>query len=278
MNYFIKGPVLKPDITFTDTTLLVGKKIYQYSDMKGIRIVSSPTIASNGVAEFVVNGKNVMIAYSKKDENTMNEAVNAVNKIIEDNIDKQTFELRTAEDLYLYCEKMGFGKSVIKSMGIKNFQLILDALMSDEKILFAFFGLHNYEKNNKDDGTYAYAVTNKRIIYAQKKAVGESVKSVSLDTINDITKDTGSLNGIITIDTAKEKFKVGVSSIEADNIYKKLQKVLELLKSLQQNTVSINVSNEKSAVDKIKELKELLDMGILTEEEFNLKKKQLLGL
>lgn len=40
----------------------------------------------------------------------------------------------------------------------------------------------------------------------------------------------------------------------------------------------INIPNGFSAADEIKKYKELLDQGVLTEEEFNKKKKQLLGL
>ena len=37
-------------------------------------------------------------------------------------------------------------------------------------------------------------------------------------------------------------------------------------------------SQQTSAADEIKEFKELLDMGAITQEEFDAKKKQLLGL
>jgi len=42
--------------------------------------------------------------------------------------------------------------------------------------------------------------------------------------------------------------------------------------------VSQTVISEKSAAEQIKEFKELLDLGVITEEEFNQKKKQLLNL
>ena len=43
-------------------------------------------------------------------------------------------------------------------------------------------------------------------------------------------------------------------------------------------TTIINQSTEKSAVEQVKELKELLDMEIITQEEFEKKKNELLGL
>lgn len=44
------------------------------------------------------------------------------------------------------------------------------------------------------------------------------------------------------------------------------------------STMAGNATAEKSPVEKIKELKELLDMGIITQEEFDLKKKELLNI
>lgn len=53
-------------------------------------------------------------------------------------------------------------------------------------------------------------------------------------------------------------------------------KMLERNQSQQVNAQPTNL--EKSPVDQVKELKELLDMGIITQAEFDLKKNELLGL
>ena len=47
---------------------------------------------------------------------------------------------------------------------------------------------------------------------------------------------------------------------------------------LNARTNSATVVQQTSAADELKKFKELLDMGIITQEEFNAKKKQLLGL
>ena len=44
------------------------------------------------------------------------------------------------------------------------------------------------------------------------------------------------------------------------------------------NSTSQTVIHKVSAADEIKQFKELLDMGIISQEEFDAKKKQLLGL
>lgn len=45
-----------------------------------------------------------------------------------------------------------------------------------------------------------------------------------------------------------------------------------------QQTIPQQVPNQQSPIEEIKQFKELLDAGIITQEEFNIKKKQLLGL
>lgn len=46
----------------------------------------------------------------------------------------------------------------------------------------------------------------------------------------------------------------------------------------QQITTSDNSRSSSSYLDELKQLKELLDLGILTDDEFSAKKKQLLGI
>lgn len=57
---------------------------------------------------------------------------------------------------------------------------------------------------------------------------------------------------------------------------------LVLLSKEEYETEQLNQENEKramvSAADELKKFKELLDMGVITQEEFDVKKKQLLGL
>lgn len=53
-------------------------------------------------------------------------------------------------------------------MGVKHFKLIEESLLPHEEVKMPFIGLHNYIASTKHDGNFAYAVTNKRIIMAQK--------------------------------------------------------------------------------------------------------------
>lgn len=187
--------------------------------------------------------------------------------------------MRTASEMYQYCLTNHYGQGQNQKWGEKHFALIEQALAADEDVLMCFIGLHNYVSPTKHDSNYAYAVTNKRIIMAQKKMIGEALQSVALDHVNDITFTSGFLMGVVTIDTMKEKFNVAVDKSQAKNISERLH---DLLIDLKRPAPKVQPSSAQKAVDDqinlLYELKELLDAGVLTQEEFDAKKKQVLGL
>lgn len=277
MNYKIKGVGFNPDISFTDSLLVVGDKEYKISDITNIQISFNPTFLTNGVVTCVVGGKDLTLAYSKKDQDIMSQAVNEIKQIIDKNIEKMGIKLDTAEEMYDYCIKCGFGKGMTKSWGEKHFQVIVDNLLKDEKVIFPFIGLHNYKKMTQHDDNYAYVVTNKRILMAQQKLIGQNFQTVNIENINDITMKKDVLLGVIIIDTLKEIFNVGVDRTTVQNIHDTLHKAIEKAKQNDKNEVD-KVNNKESAVNQVKELKELLDLGIITQDEFDKKKKELLNL
>jgi hypothetical protein len=96
-----------------------------------------------------------------------------------------------------------------------------------------------------------------------------------LDNINDITLGTGALMGIVCVDSLKETFNVGVAKQCAKNILSHVQEALDAFRNAQ---ASVSSPSSVSGADEILKYKSLLDSGIITQEEFEAKKKQLLGL
>lgn len=185
--------------------------------------------------------------------------------------------MKTAEEMYQYCLDNGYGEGMNRKWGIKHFTLIQDSLSADEDALMCFIGLHNYQSATKHDNNYAYTITNKRIIMAQKKVIGESIQTVAINNLNDITLKTGMVFGVITIDTMKEVFNIAIAKQHARNINEKIHDLLLDLQS--QKTAPMQAqATQTSSADEILKLKNLMDMGAITEDEFNAKKKQLLGL
>lgn len=187
--------------------------------------------------------------------------------------------MRTAEEMAKYCEEHGTGSGFNKKWTLKHFQVIEKQLKDDEEVEVCFIGLKDYISLTKHKNNWAYAITDDRIIIGQKGLIGESVDFISLRNLNDISFKKGIALGVLTFDTIKEEFNVGLDKFSAENIHK------EVSNYLMDKTENINkienahIENTTSdPYEEVKKLKDLLDMGIITEEEFDNKKNSLLGL
>ncbi len=189
----------------------------------------------------------------------------------------------SAKNMYDYAVANGFGHGFNSKWGIKHFSVIQEHLLPNECVLMTFIGLHNYESSSKHDNHFAYALTNKRFIMAQKKTIsGEICQTVSLENVNDITFKSGLLGGTVTIDTIKEVFNVHMDKESAKRAHSKIIDILNSLKKQEDKGVEAarvtENSQPASAADEILKFKTLLDQGIITQQEFDTKKKQLLNL
>ncbi|GAB6431954.1 hypothetical protein bcgnr5390_03640 [Bacillus luti] len=183
----------------------------------------------------------------------------------------------TAEGMYRYCVDNKFGTGFNEKWGVKHFGILEKNLMQDEKVLMTFIGIHNSKSTTKHDGNFAYAITDKRIIFGQKSLMSETFKAVDFDRINDITFEKGLLFGTLTIYTPQEKFNVSLDKGSATAINQNIHQVLDSLKN--DSVEELTTTNATiSVADELKKFKELLDMGVITEDEFNAKKKQLLNI
>lgn len=208
----------------------------------------------------------------KKQENQITEDNKATYQSVKEP-NNENYSLRTAQDMYNYCLQNNFGSGMSAAWDLKHFALIENALQKNEKVYLCFEGLHNYISASKHDGNFAFALTNKRIIMAQKRMMGEAIQSVYLENLNDVSYKKGLLFGVISIDTTKEFFNVGVNSVTAQCIINALHEKIDEIKS---NNGKTNGDSNISVSNELKTLKELFDSGILTQEEFDKQKAKLL--
>ena len=183
--------------------------------------------------------------------------------------------MRTAQEMYDYSLKNDFGEGIGK-WGLRSFTVIERLLQPGEEALICFIGLHDYRGATSNKGNYAYAITNKRLLLAQKKLIGEVSQIINLENLNDITSKIGAVWGFITFDTLKERFTACFASSQA----KKLAPVLtaffsEFQQKHESSSAEISLA---SPADELRKFKQLLDEGIINQEEFEAKKKQILGL
>ena len=178
--------------------------------------------------------------------------------------------MKTAKEMYQYCLDNGFGEGMTKGSALKHFGLIEDNLQNDETVLMTFIGILNYESVTKHEHHHAYALTNKRFIIARKKFIGQSVQTVLLNLMNDININIGMVYGVLEFDTMKETFNVAVAKKHAVNIQESIQGYLLNIKN--------STTKQDTSIDDLEKFKELADKGVITQEEFEAKKKQILGL
>lgn len=209
----------------------------------------------------------------------------SVNKMtsldIKEKITKQVEDTNAAVKMYKYAVENGFGRGFNENWGIKHFLVVQKQLLPEENVLMTFIGIHNYISTTKHDKHFAYALTNKRFIMAQKQTIsGEIIQTIYLDNINDITFKSGILGGVITIDTIKEVFNVYLEKESAKATNNRILDILHELKNKKCTPASTNSSfaGVTSTADEILKFKNLLDSGIITEDEFNKKKQMLLNL
>ncbi len=121
---------------------------------------------------------------------------------------------------------------------------------------------------------------------AQKRVIGSVVQSVSIEQINDITINRGFLLGVMTIDTVKEVFNVCVGKDQVKAIHDLIHQTLEKLKNekhsrdfdREERGKKTESTSAESISAQMIELKKLLDMGIITQDDFDAKKRKILGI
>lgn len=164
----------------------------------------------------------------------------------------------------------------------------------DEQLLFAFW-CSSVSSDNKLLCVYAVCgITDRRIIYMSDPGKGllsstmnKIEKSVSLKDINDVTLHSqpsfSFLEGTtIEIDTIKENMKFNFFRSKPDYataMYQKLYDAIESAKKIYNKRIAEEngvYSKTFSVADELIKLKSLLDMEIITQEEFDNKKKELL--
>ncbi|ADL50756.1 PH domain-containing protein [Clostridium cellulovorans] len=216
---------------------------------------------------------------SENNEYISNEDTNSNHTNQEFSVDETKKISRNANDMFQYCVDNKYGTGMTKSSSIKNFELIENSLNPDEEVLLCFCGLNNFVSMTKHDGHFAYVVTDKRFIMAQKKMIGQVVQAIPLKNISDCFLSAGAVMATIEIHTSKKTFKIEIGRSVATIINNKINEAISGGQvSSNATTYQGSPGTINDSATEILKLKELLDMGAITEEEFAAKKKIILGI
>lgn len=157
----------------------------------------------------------------------------------------------------------------------KEVKALPEILNDNETIQYATSGF-------VDGNTVLIVLTQKRILFIDKGLIfGIKSTEIPLDMVNGVSYSKGLLFGKVSITngavtTLVEQVDKNTAPIMVNKIKESSEKYKESL----HNALSSNISGATplDGPDQIKKYKDLLDDGIITQEEFNAKKKQILEL
>ena len=130
-------------------------------------------------------------------------------------------------------------------------------------------GVGSFITGNVSDG--AKTIYYSDVIGVQCKKAGFQIGYLQLETASSTMNNKGDNFFNENSFTFEEALNYQIDEV-ADYIRKKIEE------AKQQKTAPVMVAGALSPADELKKFKELLDAGIITQEEFDAKKKQLLGL
>lgn len=190
--------------------------------------------------------------------------------------------LQQIKDYMIDNKSYGYDNDVnlIKAGKIdKHIDLLISGLRAEEKVKFAILatGIYNGAQI-VCGGNCVLFITTERILYGCKGVLWSTVKSVNLDDCRDVESDTfGILKGTIKINTRTELVKFETKKSETIRLSGLIEGIIKEVVDAKKAPAT-QVVNQISAADELKKFKELLDANLITQEEFDAKKKQLLGL
>ena len=149
-----------------------------------------------------------------------------------------------------------------------------NVLKKDEEVLDVVTGfigeMMGKGKDRQHNGVLV--CTNQRVVFYSKGLFSEVNRSIPIDKVSSIDLDKGLILRSITIHTSNDEINIK-SGLKIEELQKFQHTLEELRDSKNSNTTS---SQEYDPITKIKKLPELKDQGIISDEEFEQKKKELM--
>lgn len=249
-NYYVFSALGGKAWAVTDDGLLYGKEIVPYSEIDNIKLLSPCNVPlTNGIITFTTKGLTHNLLYSFEDRIKALEMMEDANARI-DNAHGVKKEYK-----YRLLSKSGSSLEVY-----------------DDYILIEHMPLGGIANVLRGGGTGKKRLNISEITSIQfKEPSGVAVGFIqfsypgSIDNKGGVTGAVNDENSIV--------FEPSQLSLA-----RQIVEYIEERRAEAKNPAPTQIVQQASAADEIKKFKELLDMGIITQEEFDAKKKQLLGL
>ncbi len=160
----------------------------------------------------------------------------------------------------------------------KYIEKFLELLKDDEELLFikpTNITVKNVDTDNSKESFGICALTNKRFVFKYGVLFHTEIESINIENIDSISYENNSIfGGNVIINSLTKTYSIRV--FYRRKIMQLDQETFELAFQNAKKCLN-NSNNSSSAADEIKKYKELLDVGAITSEEYENKKKELLN-
>ncbi|WP_135852909.1 PH domain-containing protein [Halorussus salinus] len=162
-----------------------------------------------------------------------------------------------------------------------------DVLDPDEKVMYLIKGKGIQEKGegagafgadvegkNSILSSILTGATNKRLVSKIPQVTGDDEQTIPYSRIEGVDLDTGLVSKKLTVKTSGSAYEFQVSDPDADEIREMARFIREKMKESQQTNAQ--AASQPDPTEQLKNIKELHDEGVLSDEEFEEKKNDLL--
>lgn len=311
MKLYAPGAGYGPDTTLTDTELVVGREHYPISEVTAVRAFTKPSRLLAAVYQVTVGNRVVNVSFAQKDLEAGNAIIEELDRIAlrnrggrtDEEVRERRLEADACEALARRCAADGLDDGMDPQLLRRHLTVVADGLEPDERPYTTFVAQANYRDARHNDGQFAFVATQRALHSSQRRLFGLRPVMLPWETVTDLALEEGTERSVLTVQAPRDAMRLGLGPDEA-------VAVVEALRAARRGTSLSPAPKDSEAEPKgaesdpreaepnpgaagtgvaatspladpyeeVKKAKELLDLGILTQEEFDRKKRQLLGL
>ena len=247
-EYFISA---KP-FRVVDIGIIFENSIFSFENIESIKLVTAPTLIVPGVAKMISGGKEYNLNYTFSDRERAIHVLNfAIDKVGESRGEKQDYK-------YKIVAHTGTSLEVYENHIVINYMRTGGVISAAANILTG-------------GGTGGKRIAISDITSIQfKEPAGVTVGFIQFSYPGSVDKQGGIGNAL------DDENSIPISE-ENLSLAKQAVNYIETQRDNLRSSKGVVVQQQSSA-DELKKYKELLDSGVISQEEFDAKKKQLLGI
>lgn len=265
MNLNFKNPLVK-SWTLLDDKIIVKDKEILLADIEKVELAVKGGRFTNGLIQITANQKIINLIYPAK---SLEDGLTAFD-YLEKNCNKQFKSIKkTRIDIENEMKDLPHVHEYYTRKEIAELPSLLEG---EESIKAMTSGL-------TDGNTWLIVCTDKRVLMMDKGLIyGLKLIDIPLDRINSISHSKGLIMGKVAItDGATTRTIDNIPNATVAFFADTVSKEVEIYKQKKNAPIAREVQTISGA-DELMKYKELLDMGVLTQEEFEVKKKEILNL